>query len=111
MPPVIRSHPHLRNLAITIFVIAIVLQFALWKDSARAQTPSLTWNPTTLTVTQAAGTTNFPVTLTLTNNSLIPRNITFTSSAPSGVTLLLSNSSTTLSANSSTSITVYVTYA
>ncbi len=110
MPPVIRSRPHLRNLAITVLAIGLVLQFALWKEPARAQT-LLSWNPSQTTVTQPAGTTNFPVPFTLTNNSLITRNISITSSAPTGVTLLLSNGSVQLSAGSSTTITVFVTYA
>jgi hypothetical protein len=108
---VIRSRPHLRNLVITIFVIAMVLQFALWKESARAQV-LLAWNPNTATVTQAPGTTNFPVTFTLTNNSPITRNITISvSTTASGVTVVVSQGSVTLSAASSATITVFVTYA
>ncbi len=106
----IRSRPHLRNLVITVLAIGLVLQFAIWKESARAQA-LLAWNPNTATVTQPVGTTNFPVTFTLTNNSPIIRNISITTSAPTGVTLLLSNGSVQLSALSSTTITVFVTYA
>jgi hypothetical protein len=107
---VIPSRPHLRNLAITVLAIGLVLQFALWKESARAQA-LLTWDPTAATVTQAPGTANFAVTFTLTNNSTITRNITISSSAPSGVTLILSNGSVQLSANSNATITLFVTYA
>src|SRR4051812_47445754 len=111
MPPVIRSRPHLRNLVISAFAIGLALQFALWKEPARAQS-LLVWNPNTATITQAPGTTNFPVTFTLTNNSAIPRNIAITAStSATGVTVIVSQGSVTLGVNSSATITVFVTYA
>src|SRR5690242_16410909 len=109
--PVIVSRQHLRNLAITALVIAVVLQFALWKDPVAAQA-QLTLNPPNTPVSGAPGQTGIPATLTVTNNSAIPRTVTFSqTNNTAGVTVVILSSSILLSPGSAAPVSLLVNYA
>ena len=107
----IRPHPYLRNLAITVIAIGLVLQFALWRQTAKAQ-GLITITPISQEITAAPGQSGIAVNLTIANNSPIARTISFNqSNQAAGVTIVFPSSSIFLNPGGSQGISLIVNYA